>query len=184
MSSARGVSGIVLLCGIILCGAAGVRAQDLQVSPTSWDFGNVPVGTSEMMTFDLLSGGPTAVWPYVVSLHEVPDDVPPFANPGDLPPSWSLGAFSFNPATWPALPMELPPGEHILIDVTFTPPAPGDYQAYMFIQSNDAYPPPGPHAFFPLEGTGVPAVVPAPGAALLVVLGTSAVACLRRRRML
>lgn len=176
---------IVLSCVLVLCGAAAVRAQDLTVSPMSWDFGNVPVGTSSMVTFDLLSAGSNSLWVYAYALIE--DDtlgppLPPHACPDDPDHSWSLGAFSFNPTTWQTFPIVRAAGEHAFVDVIFTPPAPGDYLAYLFIQSNDGYPPPGPQVFLPLEGTGVSAV-PVPGAALLGVVGLSTVGCLRRRML-
>lgn len=44
MSGKQVNCGIVLSCVLILCGVGVVRAQDLDVSPRSWDFGNVPVG--------------------------------------------------------------------------------------------------------------------------------------------
>jgi hypothetical protein len=182
MCSERSSSRIVLLCSIVLCSAAAVRAQDLQVSPTSWDFGNVVVGTSETVTFDLLSGPPTEVWVFTAFLNDSPDTDPPYVTP--YLGSWSLGPFSFNPATHPTLPLILPVGEHLLVDVTFTPPSPGDYYAYFGIESNDSIDGPGPQAFFPLEGTGVPQVVPLPGAALLGVIGLSVAGCIRRRRAL
>ena len=32
------------------------------MTPMGWDYGSVVVGTSETVTFDLQSMGPTAVW--------------------------------------------------------------------------------------------------------------------------
>ena len=182
MSSKHITCGIFLSCVLVLCGASAVRAQDLDVSPLSWDFGNVPVGTSERVTFDLLSAGPTEVWIYVVDLYERDNQMSAHTDTGDPDsPTYSLGAFSFDPATWPILPVASSPGSHTLVDVIFTPPAPDDYLAYLFIDDNDSVPPPGPQAFLLLKGTGVPAAVPVPGAGLLALLGVGLIGCLRRR---
>jgi len=183
MRSARGSSRLVLLCSIVLCSAAVVCAQDLQVSPTGWDFGDVTVGNSEMVTFDLLAGWPSPLWIYVIGLNGAPTltgldelDTDPYYG------IWSLGAFSLNPLTFPIIPAEVPVGVHNYVDVTFTPPSPGSYNAWLYIFSNDSIDGPGMHAFLPLEGTGVPEVVPLPGAVLLGVIGMSCAGTLLRRR--
>ena len=178
---------MVLLCGIVLCSTAVVRAQDLSVSPMSWDFGNVLVGTSEKLTFDLHSVGSSDVSVYRILLNETPDEVWPFVCP-DHPtePLWSLGPFSFDPTTWTPMPVVLAPaypdptGEHLFVDVIFSPTAPGDYGAYVGLRCDDTYPPPGVIAFLPLEGTGV--LVPVPPAILLGALGMATAGWFSRRR--
>jgi len=182
MNSVRSYSRIVLLCVVVLVGGGGARAQDLQVSPNAWDFGNVAVGTSAMMTFDLRGGDPSPVWVYFAFLNETPDENDPLVSPyfGE----WSLGAFSFNPATWPTLPLEMPPGDHISIDVIFTPLLVGDFQVYLGILSNDSIGGPGPQAFYLLEGRGVSGTVPEPGTLALLGLGFAGLAFSRRKRQL
>jgi hypothetical protein len=171
--------GFRAIAAVLLLSVAVVQGQDLSVSPTGWDYGNVVAGASETVTFDLQSMGPSAVWTYVIALSEASD----WHDPSIITPydgEYVLGAFSFNPATLGPLPLEMPIGSHYLVDIAFTPPAPGYYSAYFGVQSNDSIEPPGPHAWFRLEGTSVSAV-PVPGALLLVGLGTGVVGLMRRR---
>jgi len=171
----------VLLCGVVPCSTTVVRAQSLSISPMSWDFGDVLVGTSEKLTFDIFSDGSSDVSLYIIGLEETPYYDPPYVFPDDPDdPAWALGPFSFNPATWTPTPVVLPFGDHAFLDVIFSPTAPGDYSAYLYLRSNDSYPPPGSIAYLPLEGTGV--LVPVPPAILLGALGMATAGWLSRRR--
>ncbi len=172
----------ILVCGIVLGSTDRVCAENwgLGVTPEGWDYGNVLVGTSQTITFDLESKGPTAVWIYLTMLTPTPDLHDPLAV-SPIDGNYTLGAFSFNPLNYPALPRETPTGDHVLIDVIFTPPAPGDYSVYLGIYSNDSIDPPGPHSLFLLEGTGIAAAVAEPATILLLGSGLLGVAGIRRR---
>jgi len=147
----------------------------LDVIPMGWDYGNVPVGTFSTASFDLVSLGPTEVWIYTIGLTANATLPMPDAHSD----GYTLGAFSFN--TYPIVPIALPVGEYISVDVVFTPPSPGYYSVYLGIDSNDSVPPPGALAFLLLEGYGINVTVPEPTTLILLGLGLIGLAGVRRK---
>ncbi len=178
----RGLGWCALVCCAVLSDPSLVRAVDLSVSPLSWDFGNVVVGASERVTFDFFSAATTEVYVYTICLTDIETGTGSAIDSYRY--TYALGPFSFDAATYPDLPLVLAPGEHLSVDILFSPSAPGHYIAYLGLESDDAYPPPGYIATLPLEGTGVSATIPAPAALPLAGLGIGVVGWLRRRRTL
>jgi hypothetical protein len=186
----------IMLCCINFSMPGLVYAQDLDIdSPSlawpdpSYDYGNVAIGESKTVTFDLSSEGPSPVWVYVVGLNETPDDIT-IISPGNyLDPQYVLGAFSFDPtddiwAGFPfyGIPQETPVGAHIPIDILFTPTSMGDFSAYLYIASNDSVDEPGTQAFIHLLGTGVEGpAIPEPASIILVGLGLIGLIGFKRR---
>jgi hypothetical protein len=190
---------VTVMCAALLLAPVQLLADNvyLGVSPSSWSYGDVAVGNSSTVSFDIVSLGPTAVWVYVIYLTsstdvhaEATSIVSPFmigypwGTPGNQPyptdytVGYELGAFSFDPTDtiwpeWPAsvLPIEMPEGQHLTANIIFSPPSPGDYSAFLYIQNNDADSVPGPEAFFRLDGKGIDAAVPEPTSLLLFGTG-------------
>jgi hypothetical protein len=76
-------------------------------------------------------------------------------DPNKKPDLYCWKSFCFNPDTYHSIPDIIPPGESRLLDVTFTPFTLGEQIVYLYIRSNDTYPPPGSVAYIRLVGTGV-----------------------------
>ncbi|MEW6441865.1 MAG: hypothetical protein AB1640_13100 [bacterium] len=125
-----------------------LAAEDLD-DPLGWDYGEVALGTPSTHSFSLDSLGPTAVWIYVASI--TPEATPSQVCGEDVSCDFEIASIS------QPLPLELPTGQSVVVEVTFTPSALGPRQAYLFIQSNDSIEPPGPQAFIPLTGVGTEA---------------------------
>jgi hypothetical protein len=172
MKKSIGLLVILLLCCILIM---TVSAQDLLVSNpslewtpfipgspfplvvASYDYGDVVLGESRTATFRLDSIASSEVSVYLIWLTDTapyifPD---PHADPDREPYLYCWESFCFNPATYSHTPVIMPPGEYRLVDVTFTPESLGEQIVYLYIRSNDTYPPPGSVAYIRLVGTGV-----------------------------
>ena len=138
---------VALLAATIFASPTGARAEDLSVDPSSWDFGEVAVGKSVARSFTITSIGTSDVSVYLLLL--TPDEIysPPTCGE-DVECDFAI-------TSSPGLPVILPPGTATVVEVTFTPSAIGSAEVFLYIRSNDTYPPPGVIAFLPLTGVGV-----------------------------
>ncbi len=123
----------------ILAAPLTVSAQNIDVTPASWDYGDVEVGTSESQIFTIHSCASTALLIFDI---EISEDV--------------TGAFACTSA--PSTPHIIPGGETREVEVTFAPPDLGAHEAFLHIVS-DA---PESETFINLFGMGVP-YEPEPG---------------------
>jgi hypothetical protein len=131
------------LLAVLLSAAADVSAQTVRVDPPGWtgqgpfdpvDFGEVAVGESASITFNVVNAGPT---PLAITAVELLDD--------------ALGAFSITSID--PFPPELLAGEWIDVELTYAPLELGTHTETLRITSNDAI----AHLIDgPLTGTAVP----------------------------
>ena len=127
----------VTMLGLVFVLAAVVvpliaSAQCIEVTPGNCDFGDVKVGASESEIFTIHSCASSAVTVYYVGIIE-----------GDFE------AFAVSPV--PDVPFPLPGGVTLDVEVTFTPPGLGVYEA-SFCVVHDA---PGSETCFDLVGVGI-----------------------------
>lgn len=102
---------LALLLGVgLLVAAVPASAQCIEVTPESWDYGDVKVGRSESQIITIHSCGSSAVTVYYIGIWE-----------GDVE------AFTVGPV--PDVPFPLPGGETLEVEVTFTPPGLGVHEA-------------------------------------------------------
>jgi len=178
-----------MLAVMLLSFARAAFGEDLDINPMNWDFGDTLVGSQVTKTFDLASVGPSPVWVYYVALSPVATENPAMIFPtplAGLPLGYALGSFSFDPepGLWGpsgalALPVELPVGQHLMIDLTFAPETVGTVTAYFSVFSNDSVGAPGTQAFLLLQGHGV-LDVSEPSPNPLAALGLAVVFWMRR----
>ena len=127
------IATLSLLIGLGLIGAAAsASAQCIEVTPESWDYGDVKVGTSESQIITIHSCASSDLTVYYIGIWE-----------GDVE------AFTVGPV--PDVPFPLPGGETLEVEVTFTPPGLGVYEAPFCVLHNAS----GGETCVDLSGVGV-----------------------------
>ena len=122
-----------LLIGLTVVAAPLIAsAQCIEVTPDSCDYGDVKVGTGKSQTFTIHSCATSALTVYYIGIVE-----------GDFE------AFTVSPV--PDVPFPLDGGETLEVEVTFTPPGLGVYEAPLLILHNAS----GGETLIPLEGVGI-----------------------------
>ncbi len=148
MKHLKTLATVALLTATMLASPTAARAEDLSMDPSSWDYGEVVLGASSTHSFTLSSIGVSPVWIYLFQV--TPGKSEAVVCGTDV-------ACDFAITSSPITPIELPPGEEVIVDVTFTPSTIGPGQAFLEVVSNDSVPPPGVMSYLPLTGVGVEA---------------------------
>jgi len=121
---------LVLLIGCAMLAAPmAALAQDIEVSPMAWDFGDIVVGDSAIQRFTISSTGSTALMLYVVELTDEAHWEVPYE--GD--------DFEITEEPDPGAPREINPGESVDYKVTYTPTSYEFHEAYLRVSTNSGY---------------------------------------------
>lgn len=183
---------VVCTLGLATSGTASGGPIEISISPLSFDYGDVLLGSTSTLSLEIESTGDSELVVYLVALLDSPDAhsdhfcgehaACDFAirtvtdADGDLL-TYSLDPPSGDPAYF-YFPVVLTEETHLHFSIEFSPTTLGPEGSYLYVLSNAA----AVGTFLPLSGDGV-ASVPDPGSTL-VLLGTSlfALGVLRRRR--
>jgi hypothetical protein len=144
---------VTLLFGCALVAApAAVWAEGIDVTPLSWDFGEVEVGAAQTHVFTITSTDTTPLTVYVVLL--TPDMIHVCQPSPSVPPVDEVPCdFEITSAPpWPAI---VPGGTSVAVEVAYTPSDVGLDEVLLYIVSDDSS---GQgELMLPLTGSGVSA---------------------------
>lgn len=130
------IAALALLMGLaVLAAPLSASAQGIDVTPESWDYGNVKIGSSSTAIFTITS---LELMPLSFDSATIVDD--------------ETGSFSVGPDAPPPA-ITLFQGESVDITAEFSPSGLGAHSALLRIESDAE--PPRTILFLPLEGVGV-----------------------------
>lgn len=126
------ITTLALLIGLTVVAAPLIAsAQCIEVTPESWDYGDVKIGAGESQIFTLYSCADSPVLLFAIEIVDDP-----------------AGAFTITSSPFPG---SIPGGETWDVEVAFAPPSLGVHEALLFIE-HDA---PGYETYINLSGVGV-----------------------------
>ena len=161
---------VVLVLGyMFILSQQHCAAQGIAFDPLSWDFGDVPLGSSQSVFFEIEATESVATTVYFIWLDEVLSSTDYFQQETSF----------FSITSVPSTPLIIPGGESINVEITFAPTAVGFYDAYLLTFDNA----PGNRHNAPLQGNCVAELpkIPEPSSMLLACIGLAGIAGIKRR---
>ena len=163
LNTSKAEIAVLVLGYILILSPSQAEAQGIAINPTSWDFGDVLLGNSDSVIFDVECVAGNEVYVETIELSEFLSD------------SWGIQETSFFSITSaPATPLFIPEGDMINIHISFAPTTVGFYDAFLHIRSDVSQ----EHHYIPLQGN---CVIPEPSSMLLACLGLAGLAGLKRK---
>ena len=177
---------MLLTTCLLLAAPMAVYCQNIEVSPLSWDYGDVVIGETAAMEFSISSIGPSTLQMYLAVLT-AEEDLVAYTERDFLITDGPALRYWEEDDIYSAGPLDIDEGSSVNYEVTYSPTTIGLHNAYLLIMSNDYDPAEDARIYVHLTGNGVDSganPVPEPTSILLLSTGLIGLAGFGRRKFI